>query len=120
MVYTVYTAAPTLRQRPLPSSTPLNPQPGPIYFFFTAAAFFAAAVLAAAPAAPPLPLENTFLDRFQANTRSSTLPISCSGFRIYVNLARRARFGLLLTISMPATFLLYTLYHISTPTLARW
>lgn len=61
-------------------NTIFPPTPQRTYFFFAAAPFpFAFAF--AAPAAG-LPVENTFRDRFHANTKSSTLPKSCLGLRM--------------------------------------
>lgn len=44
-----------------------------------------------------------YLSLFHADTKLSTLPMSCLGFRMYVSLALLALFGLRQMISIPVT-----------------
>ncbi|EDN91834.1 hypothetical protein SS1G_07695 [Sclerotinia sclerotiorum 1980 UF-70] len=67
----------------------------------------------------PSGLPSTPLVLWYCKTIFCTLPISCLGFLMYVNLALLALLAFLCTTSIPSTFGLYILYHISTPTLVN-
>lgn len=67
----------------------------------------------------PSGLPNTPLVLWYCKTIFCTLPISCLGFLMYVNLALLALLAFLCTTSIPSTLGLYILYHISTPTLVN-